>query len=61
MGYCPRCGEHSPYREESNDRSIDPPAIRIPIGSSIVPLPADLSDGTTIQLGGCHFSVRIRG
>ncbi|MCM8745723.1 hypothetical protein NET03_04200 [Thermomicrobium sp. CFH 73360] len=61
MGYCPRCGEHSPYREDDLNQLAEFPPVRIPIGSRIVPLPADLEDGAMIRYAGCLFTVRRSG
>ena len=61
MGYCPRCGEHSPYREADPEQTHELPPIRIRTGSRIVPLPPDLEDGATIRYAGCLFRVRKEG
>ncbi|MDW8059825.1 MAG: hypothetical protein RMK01_07095 [Thermomicrobium sp.] len=61
MGYCPRCGEHSPYRDVDPEQTLDLPPIRIPVGSRIVPLPADIEDGAAIRYAGCLFRVRRLG
>ncbi len=61
MGYCPRCGEHSPYGEDDPNQFAKLAPIRIPIGSRIVPLPADLEEGAVIHYAGCLFTVRRSG
>lgn len=61
MGYCPRCGEHSPYRDIDQERTLELPPIRIALGSRIVPLPPDLEDGAIVQYAGCSFRVRRSG
>ncbi len=58
MGYCPRCGEHSPYREYEQELSAELRPIRIARDSRIVPLPPDLPDGATLSYAGCFFQVR---
>ncbi len=61
MGYCPRCGEHTPYREADRERTMELLPIRIPVHSHIVPIPPDVPDGATIPYAGCLFSVRRVG
>lgn len=57
MGYCPRCGEHSPFREPITEE-VEQLKIRITVSSPIVNLPPDLPEGSAISYAGCEFLVR---
>ncbi|HET9015024.1 MAG TPA: hypothetical protein VFN57_05470 [Thermomicrobiaceae bacterium] len=57
MGYCPRCGENSPYSDSVFHRAgRQPGCLRIPSGTRIVDL-ADKPDGATVTYGGSRFRI----
>ena len=57
MGYCPRCGENSPYGESAFHRAGRPPArLRIASGTRIVNL-GDQPEGAVVTYGGSRFRI----
>lgn len=62
MGYCPRCGENSPYKpDQEHVRNDRPSRLRIPADSHVVAIPAHVPDGGTFVYGGSRFRLRRAG
>lgn len=59
MGYCPRCGENSPYGESEQDANWRVGELRIPAASRIVHIP-DAAEGSVVSYGGSRFRVHRR-
>lgn len=62
MGYCPRCGENSPYGpDQERGRDFRPTLLRIPVDSRVVTIPPDVADGGSFAYGGSRFRLRRDG
>ncbi|HVX29747.1 MAG TPA: hypothetical protein VHA53_04645 [Nitrolancea sp.] len=60
MGYCPRCGENSPFVSTPPDAHQRRQPLQISAKSTIVHLP-QAADGDAISYGGMRFRVERSG
>jgi hypothetical protein len=61
MGYCPRCGENTPWRKRPATMTRQRRPVRVLVGSRIVTLPPGLQDGDRVRYGGVLFEVHRYG
>jgi hypothetical protein len=60
MGYCPRCGENSPFADSPPNRTARRQPLRVSASSTIVKLP-QATDGDAIYYGGMRFRIERSG
>jgi hypothetical protein len=60
MGYCPRCGENSPFSSTPTNTNERRRPLRVSAHSTIVSLP-NVADGDAIYYGGMRFRVEHAG
>jgi hypothetical protein len=60
MGYCPRCGENSPFVSTKQNLNERRQPLRVSRSSTIVKLP-ETSDGDAIYFGGMRFRIERSG